>query len=550
MNRIATLGAGLLGVILTTGCFETPGGDGNATGPIYRHHFLGGAELKKGTNATTLLAVAALPRTLELRRHVIAKLARTPQQLWTNRLPASAPDQSALLAPLLDDLLVAESLAEVRGSTAAAECLLAVQLNDTRAALWSTNLWKVAAAWHLGTPADISVPGGKGWEARQGRQIVQFLRSGGWVLLSLGQEKPKLAPELAQQIARTGRPAPKLEDSFLKLTLDFPRLAHWFPGLAQYRLPLTELTYRGRGENVRLEGRLLFSQNLPLKIEPWKIPVEAIRDPVASFTAVRGVAALLTQSPGMAATRLNPIPNQFCLWGTRGRFAQTQLSFPVRDGTNTLLHLRSTLPDALNLYFDKGTVNVVMPSNRTELMFRTVPIIAPALRPVRLQNQDYLLGSLFPRLANTNRAPAELFAQLEGKTNLVYYDWEITEQRLLHGRQLYSVLNALQRRQNHPPSAPTVMWMTNAAPLLGNTVTEISQTGPRELSLVRKSHLGFTGFELASLARWIESPGFPLTHEPPPRLAATNRVEQPPRPIPGRSAPARPQPARPPGAAP
>ena len=53
-------------------------------------------------------------------------------------------------------------------------------------------------------------------------------------------------------------------------------------------------------------------------------------------------------------------------------------------------------------------------------------------------------------------------------------------------------------------------WQCLAAPLLGNTVTEITLTGPREITLVRKSHLGFTGFELVMLTRWLNDPHFPL----------------------------------------
>ena len=39
---------------------------------------------------------------------------------------------------------------------------------------------------------------------------------------------------------------------------------------------------------------------------------------------------------------------------------------------------------------------------------------------------------------------------------------------------------------------------------LGNTVTDMTQTGPSELTLVRKSHAGFTGFELLALARALD----------------------------------------------
>jgi hypothetical protein len=45
--------------------------------------------------------------------------------------------------------------------------------------------------------------------------------------------------------------------------------------------------------------------------------------------------------------------------------------------------------------------------------------------------------------------------------------------------------------------------------------------------LVRKSDLGLTGYEIALLGRWIDSPRFPFQYEPPPMLKrGTNRPPQ------------------------
>jgi hypothetical protein len=45
--------------------------------------------------------------------------------------------------------------------------------------------------------------------------------------------------------------------------------------------------------------------------------------------------------------------------------------------------------------------------------------------------------------------------------------------------------------------------------------------GPHELALVRKSHLGLTGFEIATLSTWIDSAGFPLAFSLPPIMPWT-----------------------------
>ena len=129
----------------------------------------------------------------------------------------------------------------------------------------------------------------------------------------------------------------------------------------------------------------------------------------------------------------------------------------------------------------------------------------------------------------SNTAPAELFEQVLNRTNLLYYDWELTQERLAHGRQLFQLLDIIHYRRIQSTNVLSQRWLLDLRPLMGNTITEVTLTSPKELSFVRKSNFGFTGFELALLARWLSSPGFPLTYEPPPRLdlSLTNRPAAP-----------------------
>jgi hypothetical protein len=46
-------------------------------------------------------------------------------------------------------------------------------------------------------------------------------------------------------------------------------------------------------------------------------------------------------------------------------------------------------------------------------------------------------------------------------------------------------------------------------PTLGNTVTEITQTAPDQMTFVRTAPGGFTAFELLALVNWIGAPNFP-----------------------------------------
>ena len=140
-----------------------------------------------------------------------------------------------------------------------------------------------------------------------------------------------------------------------------------------------------------------------------------------------------------------------------------------------------------------------------------MPLATPQIAALKAKDGsgEYFVGNLFPSAGGTNRPPPELFAQVENRHDLVYYDWELTEQRLRQWRPIYQLVDMVTDRAFVPTNAPSQRWLVTMAPLLGNTVTEIAATSPTELTLVRKSHCGFTGFELVSFARWLDSPKFP-----------------------------------------
>ncbi len=87
---------------------------------------------------------------------------------------------------------------------------------------------------------------------------------------------------------------------------------------------------------------------------------------------------------------------------------------------------------------------------------------------------------------------------------------------MIHASQMYQLFNLVYKRRLPLDDWPSQKWLREVRSKLGNAVTEVTVAGPQELHLVRRSHLGLTGFEIVTLVRWIESPGFPLTFEPPP----------------------------------
>ena len=109
---------------------------------------------------------------------------------------------------------------------------------------------------------------------------------------------------------------------WLTADLDWPRLVRWFPLLQAVDLPETRWQAVGRDGNLRLDGRLIFPQPLALTLEKWRVPVNAIHEPIASFTAVRGFASWLEKQNWAQPYEISPGPNQLFVWAlthTRSR---------------------------------------------------------------------------------------------------------------------------------------------------------------------------------------------------------------------------------------
>jgi hypothetical protein len=91
----------------------------------------------------------------------------------------------------------------------------------------------------------------------------------------------------------------------------------------------------------------------------------------------------------------------------------------------------------------------------------------------------------------------------------VYYDWEITQDRLAQWTILNQTASVIANKSQFRTNLPALPWLGKVGPLLGNTITEVTADSPTQWSLVRRSHMGLTGFEIVALVRWLESTNFP-----------------------------------------
>ncbi len=499
---------------------NAPGVAGAPAGTLLRWHHVGRAVLAQATNATTLRQIDTLPVTDALRGQVSSNMARAALKIWQKDLPAGAADATGYLQPLVHDFLSAEAGVQVRGPIGRTETALAIELSELRASLWSTNLWQLARVWKLGEPRAITVDGFAGWEWKRSAapNLFQLFRAGKWLVLGLGQDKLTLAPAWLQQAKQSQRPLPALGASLLEVQADLPGLRPWIPILADFPVAPARLTMSGRGENIHTEVRFQFAGKVPWTFEPWRVPTNLVGEPLGSFTVARGVAPWLERIKGLKDLWPKPLPNQFCAWGVTNEICRLFFTVPVTDATNIMKNLAPTLPKFAFDRFSHPLGDFLYLSNRAELIWSGLPYIQPFLRAARGPDTEYLLGGIFFHPTRIIPAPAELYAQLGNRSELLYYDWELTDHRLDHSKQFYDWANMLGSRRPAPSTTASRKWLSAIGPRLHDSVTEITQTGPQELFLVRKSSIGFTGFELATFSAWIDSEGFPFRIDPQPLL--------------------------------
>ncbi len=89
-----------------------------------------------------------------------------------------------------------------------------------------------------------------------------------------------------------------------------------------------------------------------------------------------------------------------------------------------------------------------MTMTNSEIDWSGLPFVAPSLQAVHEPAGDFLFAGVFPNGPKNKPPPPELFKQL-GQPNLVYYDWEITAERL----KLLPQLTQLAAHGHAPPAA-------------------------------------------------------------------------------------------------
>ena len=186
---------------------------------------------------------------------------------------------------------------------------------------------------------------------------------------------------------------------------------------------------------------------------------------------------------------------------------QTFAAVPVPDGKNALRQLEQKMSANTN-WQSHLMLPLTMTLTNDQISWSGLPFVAPNLRALREPTGDFLFAGFFPNGPKAKPLPPELFTQL-AQPNLVYYDWEITAERLKLLPQLSQLALMVTRHKQLDAQSAAGKWLAAVGPTLGNTVTEVTQTAPNELSFKRSAPGGLTAIELIALANWLEAPNFP-----------------------------------------
>ena len=490
---------------------------------VAHYHFAGGANLSRLTNFDAATKLLNLEPSVAFKRLVVERFSA----YLATGLPVDAPASSALLHPLVEDCFGAESVASFGGASGGPlEFVLALRLDARASQVWDENLGK--ACQRPGEKLNVASAHGLIWT--KGVATLWLLHAGDWLVVGRGTDLQAIRDDFLAQIQKQGRPAPALDGNFFEADVDWPRLQQWLPisfgelKPARAKIDLTAT----RDQIFRMTAHVTYPETISWNPQPWNPPLKLVTDPLISFTAARDLSPFLGEDV-FSGISDDPFPQQFYCWAMAQMPFQSYMAWPVADATNEMRKLSKELPAAFGAklkVLNDSTLHWDAKQNQIIWNSPWMRMIAPLLGPARSDSQPYLLGQLFPIGGKRISPPSELFAQFQHRDDIVYYDWEVTGRRLEQWRLLSELLPIVHKitpaeaAQEHkamtsstgaPKSSrylPSFVvadnWLNALAPhLTGDTTTEITKTGPAELTIKRRSPFVFTGIELELLTHWM-----------------------------------------------
>jgi len=492
---------------------------------VLQYHFIGATQLAQNTNAAAAAKVFELESTINFENLVLNRLsAKIAESLHFNTNAGAA----ALLRPLLDSLLLSESMASVWGvSDKPLDFVLAIHLDAPLAQTWQKYLKDINGP---GEELPVETFSGRQWNKGTSNSFW-IVPAQDWLVVGNGERLAAVRSDYLQQIQKSGRPGPALEVNCFEADVDWLRLSNWLPlSSCPLKLGQTKLSISTEYGNLRMNCQVTYPQAIEWQPHPMNIPTNLVREPLTSFVTGQNVEPFLKSNETLSRLGVNPFNDQFYFWSMGEMAFQSYAVWPDKDPTNTMIAASTNAINELNpkLQQINGT-ELSWNSKINELKWMKLPIITPVVLPVQPKDGSYLVGAMFSRSPGKGPAPQALWEQFQGRTDLVYYDWELTGPRVKYLLTLVQVLPILQMLDMGPretfdfnAKTPAVLdvlsrldiqeqWLAGLTPYLGNTVTEVTKTGPNELTVLRNSPFIFSSLELVLLSHWLtDTPAGPI----------------------------------------
>jgi hypothetical protein len=477
---------------------------------VYRHHSVGSSGFAALDGGTTFKSIWAMSQTEEVRRQVYASLGRALAKQFSG---AGTNDLGPLFVPLFSDLVQFESVADVRGQDGKLEWTVAVRLSEPRQKAWQEAFQQILTQAKLPIPSAGKLEGYPAGQAKFSEREFSWVSAGDWLVAGLGVGRPAQLGAMVSGIKTGGRPVAALAGPWIKVNADLSRLRRSFPLLPEFIGSKLELTMAGKGEGVRTDAKLLFPEPLNWQAEEWQIPLNSIMDPVVGFSAARGIERLLRKNDEVGLLQLPAFPNQACSWSVASVPYFTFVAAPLTGVSNIMWNALPMLPTLITNH-GKLSGQLLWVTNNTQIVWQGLPIMTPVVRPLFDGGREFIQAGMMPLPSHVRKPPEELF-QFTKRANLAWYDWEITEERVNAWRRIYMLGLLGFLRESPMTNAPTqrLLDQLGQGRKLGNSISELTVTGPSELSFLRHSQVGLTGLEIVSILRWIDSSNFPFTWE-------------------------------------
>jgi hypothetical protein len=234
--------------------------------------------------------------------------------------------------------------------------------------------------------------------------------------------------------------------------------------------------------------------------------------PISGFTTVRGFKPWLSSLQAWNDLHLGEPPNQLYLWDPGDLPLQTYLSAPLPQAGNQVAALRDLLLEKANpwLAARRTRMGVIQPLPESNgATWSGLPLVSPCFRSVSGPDGPGVFAALLSTNSNNSNPPPLFAPGIFNQTNLLCYDWENTEERLLPWLYLSQGYLSTIGQPQLPPSSAEASWLYAITARLSDCRTTVMAPATNQLTLERRSRIGLSAPELLLLANWLQSPQFP-----------------------------------------